>query len=136
MARRKQETMAEINEGPRSFAKFLSDLADGAAHAELSTELHGLVKALSDESDRTSRDAKGELTLKLRLSVAPNGTVTVNYDVAAKDPKPARSHGVFWVSPGGNLVNENPKQAKLPLRDVKAPETRDVDAQAAPVREA
>ena len=46
-------------------------------------------------------------------------------------PKPARKRGRFWVTPGGHLSPENPRQRKLPLMEVPAAPRRAVDAPAA-----
>ena len=119
----------EKEEGPRAFARFLEQLGDGEAHAELSAELHRLMETLHDQALATG-PTKGALTLKLSFAVDPRGTVDVAYDVAVKEPKRARSKGVFWLTKGNNLTAHNPRQERLPLREVAAPEVRDVEASA------
>lgn len=125
-------------EGPRSFARFIEQVADGVVHSELSTELHKLTSTLQDEAVNRHAKAKGSLTLKMSFEVMPNGVVTIRYDLDTKTPKPARNEGVAWLTPkGGNVVFENPKQTKLPLREVGGtPEpARDVPAAATAARE-
>jgi hypothetical protein len=41
--------------------------------------------------------------------------------VAVKEPEAARERTVFWTTPSGNLTVENPRQTKLPLREVPPP---------------
>lgn len=107
-------------EGPNAFSVFISQLADGAAHSELSGELHELAKMLQDTAVNTSGTAKGELTLKLKLSIEPNGITAITYDVATKKPKTSRPSAVAWLSKGLNVVFQNPKQTAMPFRDVSA----------------
>lgn len=109
----------EKEEGPRSFARFIEQVGDGVAHAELSEELHKLTSFLQDEAVNRSSKARGTLLIKLGFEVMPNGVATIRYDIDAKRPKAQRNEAVAWVTPkGGNLVFENPKQVKLFPREV------------------
>jgi hypothetical protein len=111
--------MREIEEGPRSFARFVEVAADGAVHAEVSGELHSLITKLQEES--TTRDAvvNGELTLKLSFKAQPNGVVHLGYEIKRKDPKRKTTTGIMWITPGGNLSTSNPRQTDLPgIREV------------------
>ena len=65
----------------------------------------------------------------LKLSGDQGGTVFIDAEIATKEPKLARARTVTWVTKSGDLSMENPKQTKLPLREVRAPEApRDVTA--------
>lgn len=114
---RDQEPTRE--EGPRSFGVILQKVADGAAEAELSRELFALTKTIKDEARMRSAKVSGTLTLKLSLEAeGDDGVVKVSYDVTAKAPKPLRRNGHFWITAGGNLTAEAPKQTKMPFGDV------------------
>ena len=105
------------DEGDRSFSRFLALLADGEAEAVLSNELRELAVACREAAQRTGKGI-GVLTLKLGLSADAGGSVTIAYVTDVKKPKRLTSKGTFWQTEGGNLTPENPRQQKLPLRDV------------------
>jgi hypothetical protein len=44
--------------------------------------------------------------------------------VTKSEPDRKTSGAHFWMTPGSNLVVENPRQQKLPLREVKGGSTR------------
>lgn len=108
----------EQEEGARSFTRALEMVADGALVSEGSDALQQLVAKLQDEALDTNGDAKGELTLKLKINVEPNGIASIVYDLKTKEPTPKRPKGHLWVTKGGNLTPHNPRQQKLPLREV------------------
>ena len=120
-------TTKERPEGARSFARFLEKLADGDAHVELSEALHTLGAQLREEAIRVDNRVKGEITLKLAIEVEPNGVVAIRYDVKTKTPEAKRPSSVGWISTGGNLLFENPRQQKLPLREVGSGEVVDAE---------
>lgn len=94
-------------------------------NAELSEELHALVRRLELHAYDFGK-AKGVITLALTIDIDREGVVTVDPDVKLKAPKPARKKGRYWLTPGGNLSPENPKQTTLPLREVPKAGARDV----------
>lgn len=110
------------DEGPRAFARFFENLADGDAHAEASEKLHELGAALSEHS-RFGAKASGKLTLELTLK-AEGGQVDVHYAVKLKKPDPKRPRSTLWLTQGGNLSRANPNQQDLPgLREVPTSQT-------------
>lgn len=109
---------AKEDEGARSFAVALQAIDEGCLHAEASEELQKLVVHLQDHAIRYGRDAKGELVLKIGVAVSASGLALVAGEVVTKTPKRAKRGSAFWLTAGGNLTPENPKQQKLPLRDV------------------
>lgn len=112
----------ETDEGTRSFAFLLQQIGDGTLHGQASDELRRVVSELSALAQRVDAKVKGGLTIKLSLSAKPNGTVEVDGVVEAKLPKPrAAGQSVFWISKGGNLSVDNPRQQRLPLREVTPP---------------
>jgi hypothetical protein len=114
----REDVERAINEGPRSATRFLEMVADGDLHAELSDTLHELIDQLANHAITVTSPAKGELAIKLKFSVDKSGVVDVAWDMNAKAPKPARSKGVMWLTKGNNLTAQNPRQQKLPLREV------------------
>lgn len=106
--------------GPRAFSVFLGKIAEGECHTQLSTELLALSKALLEQSKAQAKGVTGSLTLKLNFA-AEEGMLDVGYSISTTEPKPRRPRTVFWQDKNGNVVDENPKQGKLPgLRDVSA----------------
>ena len=104
--------------GPRSFAVFVHDLADGDANRELSEELHELIQGLAKDAYARNAKSKGKLITKFDVSVDPRGVVTIGWDVETREPKPPRTGGVMWLDGKGHLTAQNPKQQKLPLVEV------------------
>lgn len=135
MTTKTKDDKPEAEEGPRDFASFLRHIDDGVLHTDASTELHKLAAFLHDYVGTHGGVAKGSLTLTVNLAALDNGTVDVTADVKTKEPKPKRARSVFWLTKGNNLSPENPRQQKLPLREVPASpkdKPRDVAADAAP----
>lgn len=121
----------ELGEGPRGFSPLLQHVDDGDLHDELSRELQRIAQVCRDHARRFQRPAKGTLTLTLTLTAAGD-TVGVRGEVKTKEPKATRAGSVFWMTPAGNLTVENPRQQKLPLREVPASTTRTKDLSAEP----
>lgn len=106
-------------EGPRSFSVLLTGLDDGTVRAELSEKLHAMVSELYQRSTTEDRKLRGELALKLKVDVR-KGVADVTADVDVKLPRRKREPTTVWVTKGGNLSTEVPRQEKLPLREVPA----------------
>ena len=105
--------------GPRAFSVFLHKIAEGECHTQLSAELLALSKALLEQSKAQAKGVTGSLTLKLNFA-AEEGVLDVRYSISTTEPKPRRAPSVFWQDKNGNVVDENPKQQKLPLSVVGA----------------
>jgi hypothetical protein len=112
-----QNESSALKEPPRLFAQVLDQLEDGELHRELSQKLQEMNNELGSHAAQNGA-AKGELILKLKFAHDRNGVVEVTSDLAIKMPKTARARSVAWLAPSGNLLPENPKQTKLPLRSV------------------
>lgn len=124
-------------EGPRSFSFLFGKVADGDAEREASAELHELLKRLQEHAHMTEDAAAGSLTLKLSVAVTSKNVATIKYEVATKVPKRKAPQSHAWITKGGNLTFDFPKQEKLPgLRDVTTPaqEARDVGGEAPAAR--
>jgi len=126
----------EKKEGPRGFAVVLQQIDEGALHGELSERLQALTKEIAEHVASSGNDARGSLTLTVSLAGRRNGTIEVTGDVKIKTPKVRRGGSVFWPTKSGNLSTENPRQGRLPLREVPggAAQPRDVDADGRPAR--
>ena len=105
-------------EGPRSFTRFIEQVADGSAHEELSKALHRLVGVMNLEARSQSKEVGGELALKIIFRADDTGTFAAAYEVKLKEPAPRRPGSIFFVTRGGNLSLENQRQTRLPLREV------------------
>lgn len=100
-------------EGPRSFSVLLTGLDDGAVHADLSAKLQAMVLEIADQARMKDGKVKGVFDLKLSISVDPKGVAEVGADVTVKVPPRKRSPSTVWVTKGGNLSTEVPKQEPL-----------------------
>lgn len=114
-------------EGARSFTRFLDRVDDGYGSIDMSIELQKLLKNMLDHAQSTRADAKGKYTLALNFTVAPNGVVNAGYEVSVRTPKRKTGKSTMWVTNGGNLSDDNPRQQKLPLREIERPRVRDIE---------
>ncbi len=125
-------TTIKTEEGPRNAAVLITQIDEGRLHAELSESIHDTVKRLYDHAvQHGGKDAKGTVTMSLSFAVSDRGFVGVCAEVATKLPKAPPSTSHFWITPGGNLTLDNPRQQKLPLREVAPPPVAPVDMTAA-----
>lgn len=131
-----QPTNKPDDEGARSFGVMLAAIEGGDLHDELSRVLRETCAELSRQADHYHAKAKGALSLKLAIEVDPTGIVVVKGSVEAKTPKPKRNGQAFWLTKGGNLSVENPRQMSLPIRAVPSapPVVRDIPVQPVEVR--
>lgn len=74
-----------------------------------------LIKAVS------STNKAGTLTLKIDVKPSTAGALAVKGDCNAKMPKGMPAESLLWATPDGNLLSEDPKQIRLPLRAAEAP---------------
>lgn len=101
------------DEGPRSFTRALEMLAGGECQQQAAEELHALLRKLSDEATARQSAVTGELTLTLKIKVDRDKTAEVVHAVKTKAPQKRTQRSVLWLTPGGNLVPENPRQQSL-----------------------
>lgn len=111
--------MTNISDEPkqiRPFADILRDLGRGAVVDDAAIQLQALVTAVQ------THGKKGSLTLK--VEVAPmKGDLAAMFVAARVDMRPPSGEpvaAVFFADDDGNLVRDDPKQMKLPLRDASA----------------
>lgn len=110
--------MEDLAPVPRSFAVFISNLADGDAERDLAGEFFDLLATLRKEAEVAGGAAKGSLTFKLDCNVDIKDKVAIRYSIVTKEPAPARPEATVWLDRSGHVVFENPKQARLPFREV------------------
>jgi hypothetical protein len=101
----------------RGFGPMLAGLEDGQLHTDLSNGMADLMVKVQRQAE-TAGKARGKLVLELKLEADQFGVVTIDGVIKVTEPKPARQRSVRWLNEQGQLVSENPKQQKLPLRDV------------------
>lgn len=108
----------EPKEGVRSFTRMLDHIGYGQAQIDLSQELHTVVGQLLDHSQRHDVPVKGKMKVTLDLEVEPHGELRITVGSSHTVSKP-KSHGsTAWLSDGGNVTFENPRQTSLPLTEV------------------
>lgn len=95
----------------RPFADVLRELSGGELYDTLTDRLAEVVEAVS------THRKPGELALVLKIT--PNGdAVIVTETLKAKVPEAGRRSTMFFVTSGGALVRQDPRQQDLPLREV------------------
>ena len=104
----------------RPFIDVLAELEAGRTSEDLTsglTELTSQVMAVRKGGDMT-----------LKIHVTPNGETSVEIRATIKinAPEPARERTIMFADEFGGLRRENPRQHKLPLREVTAQEPREV----------
>lgn len=110
--------MMNQKDGPRDFAVFISQLAEGEANGELSKQLHELVVACQEKAEQVAGSASGEIKLNIRVKVDARGVAVVGWESVQKLPKEKRAGATMWVTKGGNLTPENPRQQSMFVKEV------------------
>lgn len=106
----------------RGIGQVLQALEDGQFVADASDKLHELNTKLRKQAEARGK-AKGEITIKLKMLADEGGSVNIDGEIAIKEPKPVRARTVAWLTKESVLATENPRQTKLPLREVPAAKT-------------
>jgi hypothetical protein len=100
----------------KAFAVTLQDLRDGRVHAELSQQFGDLVAKVRETGKG------GEITLKIKVKPASRGAdvekVVVSDAISVTLPKPDRGEDFFYLTDGGDLSRNHPKQQSLELHEV------------------
>jgi hypothetical protein len=116
-------------EAPRSFAVLLHEIGDGSLLAALSAELHDVVSKCQDFALNEGATGRGELVLKLTIKAEKNGTAALTTAITSKAPRAKLPPQGLWISKGGNLLTENPRQVRLKFVEMNKPA---VEAREAP----
>ncbi len=97
----------------RPILDFLREHRNGVTHDELSDALQDLVAAV------TAEGKGGSLTFTISIKPADKGGALIVTDsIKVKPPAQTRSASIFYASPDNNLVRDDPKQAKMDLREI------------------
>jgi ribosomal protein S28E/S33 len=96
----------------RQFADVLRELCAGSTYDELTARLGEVVEAVTDTGK------VGEISIKLKIKPNGDAGVIVTDEIKTKVPERARGDTVFFVTSGGSLVRQDPRQQDLPLRSV------------------
>lgn len=96
----------------RQFADVLRDLGGGDTYDELTARLAEVVEAV------TATRKMGEISIKLKIKANGDSGVIVADEIKSKVPEATRGDTVFFVTSGGSLVRQDPRQQDLPLRQV------------------
>ena len=98
----------------RPFADVLRELGAGSTYDDLTAQLAEVVEAVMQTRKL------GELSIKLKIKPNGEGSVIIADEIKARVPEPPRGESVFFVTTGGALVRQDPRQQDLPLRRVDA----------------
>lgn len=98
----------------RPFADVLRDLGGGTTYDDLTAKLAEVVTAVT-ETRRV-----GELSVTIKVKPNGEGSVIIADTIKVKVPEAPHGDSVFFVTSGGSLVRQDPRQQDLPLRRVDA----------------
>lgn len=99
----------------RLFTDVLRDMRFGETLDELSDEFNKLVNSV----ENTGR--AGEMTLQIKLKPSTAGAIEVTDLIKVKLPAPLKGSSLFFATPEGNLVRNDPRQKEIPgLKEVGA----------------
>lgn len=100
----------------RPITDTLRNIQNGALIDEATEKLRELLLRV----DETGKG--GTLTLQLKVSkLTRGGAVSIKGKCTTSLPPEAPAEGVFWVSPEGNALTEDPNQQRLDLKVAAAP---------------
>ena len=97
------------------FAMAVNEVAYGQLAADLSEELANVVKAVK----RTGGKGSLTLTLTVKPRGRDSGQVELSGEVKPKIPQAPVAPSMMFATDEGDLLRENPAQAKLDLKFVK-----------------
>ena len=114
--------------GPAIDRAFLA-VAENHRQGALITDVSAALKQVTAAVQLAGKG--GKVTLEMMLKPASRGdagTLVLEHKVKVKVPELEPAGSIFYSDPDMNLVREDPKQAKLPLRELEqeAPELRKV----------
>mgnify|MGYP000906929992 FL=1 len=106
----------------KPFTDFLREVEDGYLNRDLTNEINKVIAAV-----RETRKA-GKLKLVLEFTPTGKGAISVDADYDATVPEHDRPSTTFFTDSDGQLVRDDPRQPKLPLREVMDGETGEIKA--------
>lgn len=94
--------------GVRPFTDVIRDMRFGETLEELSEEFNKLVQAV----ENTGRP--GELVISIKLKPSTAGAIELTDLIKTKLPAPKKGTSLFFATPEGNLVRNDPRQREIP----------------------
>lgn len=95
------------------FMDFIREHRAGATHEELTEALKLLTAAVAEERKG------GSLTLKISIKPLAKGDgLEVSADVKCAPPTPVPGVSIFYPTPEGDLVRQDPRQTSMELREI------------------
>jgi hypothetical protein len=109
---------------PRPFQETLHHLSNGTLLSEASDALAALVLAV----DATGKP--GKLTIEISLRKLNSAAMAASSKLTLKSPQEPDVETLFFPTPEGNLLTEDPRQGKLPLKAISVPSAADLTKEA------
>jgi len=106
---------------PRPIQETLHSLNNGTLLADASDALASLVLAV----DSTGKP--GKLTIEISLRKLNGLTMAASGKLNVKAPPEPALETLFFPTPEGNLLTEDPRQGKLPLKAINLPSAADLN---------
>ncbi len=100
----------------RSFFDTARNIRRGQFLEDCADELHKVVQAVEE----TGKPGKLVIELTIKPAAKTTGAAMMADQITAKMPKLPAGETIFFVTPDGNLVPNDPRQAKLDLKAVAA----------------
>lgn len=100
----------EIND----FADIIKEFAHGSTNKTATERLREVVAAC------VTSGAKGSITLKLSVGVH-QGIAEIKAQISTKKPEPSLPGACFYATEDGELLDEDPRQLKLPAKVIDSP---------------
>lgn len=106
----------------RPFTEMLADLEGGRTAEDLTSAMTELTSAVM-------AFRKGG-TLTLTIGVQPNGetSLEIGSKIKTNIPEPGREKTIMFADEFGGLRREDPRQPRLPLREVERPVVKEISA--------
>lgn len=96
-----------------AFMDFIREHRHGATHAELSEALQELTLAVAEER----RGGKLVLTITVKPLAKGDG-MEVHANVKLAVPEPIPGVSIFYPTPEGDLVRQDPRQQAMDLKEI------------------
>ncbi|MFO1156642.1 MAG: hypothetical protein U1E43_07695 [Rhodospirillales bacterium] len=109
----------------RAFATFLGAVEDGRLADDLTEALAAIVADLADHARELGGRPSARLAITLDFKL-DRELVEVSAELKTTLPKRPRGRSVFWPTPDNHLSRHNPRQHKLPLRDVSLDQSQEI----------
>jgi len=108
----------------KPFTDVIGEIENGAFLKELTEATYNMVASVTDTRK------PGVLTIKLGFAPTGRGSVEISTKVESKEPEHDRATTTFFVGQGFVLMRDDPRQQKLPLREVELPNNTPAEVKA------